>query len=259
MAAAVKAAAVDGGGGDGGTAGGGGWEAAATEEAATATFETGGDGGGIIPAAADSDGTTPGRLAANAAVEGDWRWVAERGSSARRGGSGHSGTKAELVARLVGGDGGGVRDLGDVGGGRRWRRRRWWWRRWRWRPQAARRGRRRSKSGWRWRRLVAGSAVAGSGGGGLGGGKKRAVAKEAVEIGGGGDGGRGLGGGEGLGSPPMAAVGSPAAPDFAPVPEAVQGDDDGGGELAGSGRPRGRRRRGGAEYQGPQPRPGGRS
>ena len=65
------------------------------------TFETGTDLGGIITAAADADATTPKPLAANEETDFDSMKVAELKELCKQRGQKHSGTKAELIARLV--------------------------------------------------------------------------------------------------------------------------------------------------------------
>ena len=65
------------------------------------TFETGTDLGGIITAAADADATTPKPLAANEELDFDSMKVAELKELCKAKGQKHSGTKAELIARLV--------------------------------------------------------------------------------------------------------------------------------------------------------------
>ena len=65
------------------------------------TFETGTDLGGIITAAADADATTPKPLAANEETDFDSMKVAALKELCKAKGQKHSGTKAELIARLV--------------------------------------------------------------------------------------------------------------------------------------------------------------
>ena len=65
------------------------------------TFETGTDLGGVITAAADADATTPKPLAANEELDFDSMKVAELKELCKAKGQKHSGTKAELIARLV--------------------------------------------------------------------------------------------------------------------------------------------------------------
>ena len=65
------------------------------------TFETGTDLGGIITAAADADATTPKPLAANEETDFDSMKVAELKELCKQRGQKHSGTKAELISRLV--------------------------------------------------------------------------------------------------------------------------------------------------------------
>ena len=65
------------------------------------TFETGTDLGGIITAAADADATTPKPLAANEETDFDSMKVAELKELCKAKGQKHSGTKAELISRLV--------------------------------------------------------------------------------------------------------------------------------------------------------------
>ena len=65
------------------------------------TFETGTDLGGIITAAADADATTPKPLAANEELDFDSMKVAALKELCKAKGQKHSGTKAELIARLV--------------------------------------------------------------------------------------------------------------------------------------------------------------
>ena len=65
------------------------------------TFETGTDLGGVITAAADADATTPKPLAANEETDFDSMKVAALKELCKAKGQKHSGTKAELIARLV--------------------------------------------------------------------------------------------------------------------------------------------------------------
>ena len=65
------------------------------------TFETGTDLGGIITAAADADATTPKPLAANEETDFDSMKVAALKELCKAAGQKHTGTKAELIARLV--------------------------------------------------------------------------------------------------------------------------------------------------------------
>lgn len=65
------------------------------------TFETGTDLGGVISAAADADATTPKPLAANEELDFDSMKVAELKELCKAKGQKHSGTKAELISRLV--------------------------------------------------------------------------------------------------------------------------------------------------------------
>ena len=65
------------------------------------TFETGTDLGGVMTAAADADATTPKPLAANEETDFDSMKVAALKELCKAKGQKHSGTKAELIARLV--------------------------------------------------------------------------------------------------------------------------------------------------------------
>ena len=65
------------------------------------TFETGTDLGGIITAAADADATTPKPLAANEETDFESMKVATLKELCKAAGQKHSGTKAELISRLV--------------------------------------------------------------------------------------------------------------------------------------------------------------
>ena len=65
------------------------------------TFETGTDLGGIITAAADADATTPKPLPANDETDFDSMKVAALKELCKAAGQKHTGTKAELIARLV--------------------------------------------------------------------------------------------------------------------------------------------------------------
>ena len=65
------------------------------------TFETGTDLGGIITAAADADATTPKPLAANDETDFESMKVATLKELCKAKGQKHSGTKAELISRLV--------------------------------------------------------------------------------------------------------------------------------------------------------------
>ena len=65
------------------------------------TFETGTDLGGIITAAADADATTPKPLAATEETDYESMKVAALKELCKAKGQKHSGTKAELIARLV--------------------------------------------------------------------------------------------------------------------------------------------------------------
>ena len=65
------------------------------------SFETGTDLGGIITAAADADATTPKPLPANEETDFDSMKVAALKELCKAAGQKHTGTKAELIARLV--------------------------------------------------------------------------------------------------------------------------------------------------------------
>ena len=65
------------------------------------TFETGTDLGGVITAAADADATTPKPLPANEETDFDSMKVAALKELCKAAGQKHTGTKAELIARLV--------------------------------------------------------------------------------------------------------------------------------------------------------------
>ena len=65
------------------------------------TFETGTDLGGVITAAADADATTPKPLAANDETDFESMKVATLKELCKAKGQKHSGTKAELISRLV--------------------------------------------------------------------------------------------------------------------------------------------------------------
>lgn len=65
------------------------------------TFETGTDLGGVITAAADADATTPKPLAANEELDFESMKVAALKELCKAAGQKHTGTKAELISRLV--------------------------------------------------------------------------------------------------------------------------------------------------------------